>query len=389
MSYRFFSAPVTKKYANETERDLVEALVELGQQKLYAVHKANLPKGNTLGGEIVRERESMFSGITENIKYMADNEMVIKKLLSYAANAAGISDDIETLKSPRNRKDPVFSSKFFGVISQALPPIITSTVNYMFMQIADVRNVGWGDTQHFKVASKDIFTVNKIGKGIKRGAVQRLYSEDITVNPENHDITIGMDWYQLVSGRYDMGEWMYRVGLSYTTDVTRLVYNQIDSSYSSLPTPLKIGGFTDSSFIGVAQRVKAANGNIPVYAMGTMLALSSVIPSNDYLKIELGGEYASMGYVGKYKQVNLLEVPQILVPNTVNTTLTFGIDDTRIYFFSLDADKPVKVVFEGEAVTKEEDSMSTADGQMIVSVQNMYDAKVASASVYGIMDLDA
>jgi hypothetical protein len=389
MSFKFFTAPDKTKYANETEKDLVESLIELGQQKIYSVHKANLPVGSTIGSHIVEGRNRMFSGFTENKDYMDDNKLVIEKLLAYASKEANISNDVETLKSPRNRQNPIFSSKFFGVISQALPPIITATVNYMFMQIADVRNIGWGDTQHFKVASKDIFTVNKIGKGIKRGAIQRLYSEDIAVNPVNHDITIGLDWYQLVSGRYDLGEWLYRVGLSFTTDITKLVYDQIDSSYASLPTPLQIAGFSDSAFISIAQRVKAANGNIPVYAMGTMLALSSVLPSNDFLKMELGGEYAAMGYLGRYKQVNLLEVPQILVPGTVNTTLTFGIDDTRIYFFSLDTDNPVKLIFEGEAITREEDALSTADGQMVVSVQNMYDAKVASAAIYGILDLNA
>lgn len=387
MSFKFFSAPIGKTYTNETEKDLVESLIELGQQKLFSIHKANRIVGSTMGGHVIVGRDRMFSGVKEIEDYSDSNKVVIDNILKYAAEAAGFSTDIETLKSPRVRKDPVFSSKFFGVISQALPPVITSTVNYMFMEIADTRNIGWGDTQHFKVASKDIFTVNKIGKGLKRGAIQRLYSEDITVNPQGHEVTVGMDWYQLVSGRYDIGEWMYRVGLSFSTDITKLVYDQIDGSYASLPTPLQIAGFTDSAFIALAQRVKYANGGLPVYAMGTMSALSGIIPSNDYLKMELGAEYASMGYLGRYKQVNLLEVPQIIVPGTVNTTLTFGVDDTRVYFFSLDSEKPVKLVFEGEAITKEEDATTSADGQMVVSVQNFYDAKVASAAIYGILDL--
>lgn len=388
MAFKYFSAPDNKKYANEIEKDLVESLIELGTQKLYDVHMANRPLGATLGGHIVASRDLMFSGFKKNENYNEDNQVVIKSILDYAAKAAGYSNDIETLKSPRVRKDPVFSSKFFGVISQALPPVITSTVNYMFMEMADTRNIGWGDTAHYTIPSKDIFTVNAIGKGLKRGAIQRLYSEDVTINPSGHEVTVGMDWYQLVSGRYDIGEWMYRVGLSYATDITKLVYDQIDGAYATLPTPLQIAGFSDASFISLAQRVKYANGGLPVYGMGTMTALSSVIPSNDFLKMELGGEYATMGYLGRYKQVNLLEVPQILVPGTVNTTLTFGIDDTRIYFLSA-GEKPIKLVFEGEAITKEENVTETADGQMVVSVQNYYGAKFASAAVIGIMDLNA
>jgi hypothetical protein len=386
MSFKYFTAPDNRKYTNETEKDLVESLIELGQQKLFAVHNANRIN-STIGGHIIAGRDRMFSGVKTSEDYMEDNKLVINKILEYSANAAGIATDIETLKSPRVRKDPVFASKFFGVISQALPPVITSTVNYMFMEVAETRNMGWGDNYHFKVASKDIFTVNKIGKGLKRGPVQRLYSEDITVIPTGHEVTVGMDWYQLVSGRYDIGEWMFRVGLAFSTDITKLVYDQIDGAYASLPSPLQIAGFSDASFIALAQRVKYANGGLPVYAMGTMVALSSIIPSNDFLKMELGGEFASMGYLGRYKQVNLLEVPQVIVPGTVNTTLQFGIDDTRIYFMGM-GDTPIKLVFEGEAITKEENVTETADGQMIISVQNFYDAKVASASVFGIMDLN-
>lgn len=386
MSFKFFSTPNNKTYANETEKDLVESLIELGQQKLFSVHNANKIVGSTMGGHVIAGRDRMFSGVEVDKDYTDNNKVVIDNLLKYAAEAAGISNDSETLKSPRVRRDPVFSSKFFGVISQALPPVITSTVNYMFMEVSETRNIGWGDTQHFKVASKDIFTVNKTGNGLKRGAVQRLYSEDITVNPQGREVTVGMDWYQIVSGRYDIGEWMYRVGLSYATDITKLVYDQIDGAFATLPTPLQIAGFTDSAFIALSQRVKYANGGLPVYAMGTMSALASIIPSNDFLKMELGGEFASMGYLGRYKQVNLLEVPQIIVPGTVNTTLTFGIDDTRVYFMGM-GDKPVKIVFEGEAITKEEDVTSTADGQMIVSVQNRYDCKIATASVFGILDI--
>lgn len=387
MSFKFFSTPNKMVFANENEQALVESLIELGKYKLYNIHKSN-NTGSLLGGHVIAGRNAMFSGMDENFDYSKNNELVLEKLLKYSATSAGIANDPEILKSPRIRQNPMFSNKFFGVISQALPSIITATVNYMFMTVADTRNVGWGDNYHFKVNSKDIFTVNRIGKGVKRGAIQRLYSEDIVVTPEFKEVTVGMDWYQIVSLRYDIGDWLYRVGLSFTTDITTRVYKDIDDSFATLPTPLQIAGaFTDTSFIRLASRVKAANGNLPVSVMGTLESLSQVLPSNDYLKVELGGEYASVGYLGRYKGINLLEVPQVLKPGTVNTTLDFAIDNTRLYFFSMDADKPVKIVFEGEAITKEEDGMQTADGQIVVTIQNSYATKVASASVYGIMDM--
>lgn len=378
--FKFFSTAPTAVFANDTEKAIVDSLVEIGQQRMLQAHKATEGEGKSV-------RNRMFAGMKESDDYMGDNEVAIKSLLAYCAEKAGISNDEQTLKALANQKNTVFSEKFFSVVSQALPVMITSTVNYMFMDVADVKNIGWGDTAHFKVASKDIFTVNKIGLGNKRGAVQRLYSEDITVNPIAREITIGLDWYQLVSGRYDFGDWMYRVGLSYATDITKSIYDQIDSAYGSLPAPLALGSFTDANWTNISQRVSLANGNMPVYALGTIAALGAVIPSNDYLKMELGQEFADVGYLGKYKGTGLLRVPQVLVPNTVNTTLQFGIDDNRIYFIALDADKPVKIVFEGSVLTNQEDSTQTADGQMIITVKNKYESRLASASVFGIIDI--
>lgn len=380
MSFKYFSTSPQTVFANEEEKDIIQALTEIGQQKMFQAHKSAMGEGVIL-------RNSMFFGVKESEDYMEDNRVAMESLLKYCAKCAGIADDEQTLKSLAHRKNTVFSEKFFDVVSQALPPIITSTVNYMFMDVADVRNVGWGDTAHFQVSSKDIFVVNKIGRGNKRGAVQRLYSEDVTVNPIPREITIGLDWYQIVAGRYDFGDWMFRVGLSYATDITKLIYDQINDSFSSLPTPLKLGSYTEANWTSITERVSAANGNLPVYALGTLTALGSVLPSNDYLKMQLGQRYTDIGYVGAFKGTGLLRVPQVLVPRTVNSTLDFGIDDTRIYFIALDADKPVKIVFEGSVITTQEDSTQTADGQMIITVKNSYEAKLASSSIYGIIDL--
>ena len=381
MASKFFNMPSTMAFSNESEKVLVEALADLGLQKLFQIHQANKDSKNTNVGH-----NKMFAGFNEAEDYSADNETILSKMVAYACESAGVANDEQTLKGLAHRKNTVFSEKFFGIVDQALPVVIASTVNYAFMNVAETKHVGWGDTAHFMVPSKDIFYVNSLGLGNKHGAVQRVYSEDIIVNPTMKEVTVGLDWYQIVAGKYDMGDFMYRVGLAYATDISKMAYTKIDASYSSLPANLQVAGFTDAKFIDLSARVKTANANLPIYAMGTMQALQSIIPANEYLKMELGEEFASIGYLGRYKGVNLMEIPQVLVPGTVNTTLSFGIDDTRVYFFSM-GEKPVKICFEGQAVTSQSDMTETADGQMVITVKQKYDSAVASSSVYGILDL--
>lgn len=381
MSFKYFNMPSTITFANEKEKDLVQSLADLGIQRLNQIHMANKDSGKTQVGH-----NKMFAGFEATEDYNADTEVVLNGMLQYACDAAGISNDEQTLKRLAHSKNTTFSERFFGIVDQALPVVIASTINYTFLGVAETKHVGWGDTAHFKVPSKDIFYVNSLGLGNKHGAIQRVYSEDVVVNPVMKEVTVGLDWYQIATGKYDMGDFMYRVGLAYATDMSKLAYSKVDAAYSSLPANLQVAGFTDAKFIDLAARVKAANAGLPVFAMGTLQALQSIVPTNDFFKMELGEEYATMGFVSRYKQVPMMEIPQILTPGTVNTTLTFGIDDTRLYFFS-SGDKPVKICLEGQAITSQTDMTESADGQMVITVKQKYDAALASSAIFGILDL--
>ena len=383
MAFKFFNAPTSVAYANEQEKNLVQALADLGIQRLYQAHTASFVGNNV---NHMKGHNKMFAGFEATQTYAEDNETVLGGMLKYACESAGISYDEQTIKSLAHRKNTTFSERFFGIVDQALPVVIASTVNYAFMAVAETKHVGWGDMAHFIVPSKDIFYVNSLGLGNKHGAIQRVYSQDVVVNPVMKEVTVGLDWYQIATGKYDMGDFLYRVGLSYATDISKLAYNKIDASYSSLPANLQVAGFSDNNWIDLSARVKAGNAGLKVVAMGTLHALQSVLPTNDFLKMELGEELASVGFLTRYKQVDILEIPQVLVPGTVNTTLTFGLDDTRVYFFGT-GDKPVKICFEGQAITSQTDMTESADGQMVITVKQKYDASVATSGIYGILDI--
>ena len=383
MSFKYFNAPVSARYAKEEEKVIVQALSDLGLQRLYQVHMSNYVGDNQKG---MKGHASMFNGFEASADYHADSELILEKMLTYACEMEGYPSDSESLKSYGYRKDHPVPKKFFGILDQALPTVLASTVNYAFMNVAEMRYGGWDDTMHFTVPSKDIFHVNALGLGNKHGATQRVYSQDIILNPTMKEVSVSLDWFQIVAKRYDIGDFMYRVGVSFATDISKLAYAKIDSAYASLPTKLQQAGFTDAKWIEVGQATKLVNANLPVYAMGSLTAFQSIIPSNDYLKMELGAEFAGVGYLGRYKGINMVEIPQVLVPNTANTTLTFGLDDTRIYFFSM-GDKPVKIGFLGQAITSTTDMTDSGDGQMVVTVKQMYDATIASSNRFGIMDL--
>lgn len=386
---KFFSAePVVG--AGETFNACVSGLVDIAKEYVHKTHKANAIT-NSVNSPIMSERNAFFSTFENNKDYMDKNAILVKNILKYSVSDIDYVDveNPETMKNPMLKKDTSFQNKFYAIMSMALPSVISGIVAFNYAGFGETRDTAFGDTAKFEVPSSQLFVVNRSVAGKRHGAIQRLYGNEIIVPTQDYDITIGIDWFKLVTGRVDLGEWMFKIANSFAHDIGYRVYKEIDDSYAGLPAALKLGGFTDSNFITMSNRVKAANGDAPVYVAGTQLALSSVVPSNDGLLYAGGDALLNAGYLGTYKGTNLVLIPTSINKSTVHSAGTFSLlgDDTRLYFMPLGGDRPVKIVMEGNALQIESSSDSTADRELVISVKHRYGVKVATSAWYGIMDM--
>jgi hypothetical protein len=228
-----------------------------------------------------------------------------------------------------------------------------------------------------------------LARGINRGAAQRIYDENLTLVPANREVTVSMDWYQIAAGRYDMGDYLYRVGRSFAADMSQMAYNTLDATFASLPTPLKYSGaFSTETLDAMVQRLQAMNGQA-IYGFGSLAALANVLPANDWLKIPLAEEWTSMGYVGQYRRVKYVELEQNMVPSTIGTSMDFGLSQNRIYFMPMAAEKPVKIGIEGNTMVYETDAETSADNTIFVTTQMSYGGVIATANRYGIYEITA
>ena len=257
MATKYFSLSNLSNGMKEQEKTIAQALSQLGLYKLYSA----IGKTNTVEN---------FS----NFDYEQKNELALGQLMKYCAEYAGINADVESLKSPSTRRDKDFSKKFFGILQVATAPVIAEVVNQAFDHVAEIRNAGWGDSFLFRVGSPALFQVNMLARGINRGAAQRIYDENLTLVPANREVTVSMDWYQIAAGRYDMGDYLYRVGRSFAADMSQMAYNTLDATFASLPTPLKYSGaFSTETLDAMVQRLQAMNGQA-IYGFGSLAALA-------------------------------------------------------------------------------------------------------------------
>lgn len=332
----------------------------------------------------IEEAKRYFIG-TDVSNYEQDNVDFTESFMKYCVEGSGFEwTGMEMVKESQVR-NRAFMDKFYAVTSQIITPVIPAVISTAIMNMAEVKDIALGDTAQFTIDSNELFQVNYMGEGIHMGAAQKLYAEEIVVNPTNWEIRIDMDWYFMASGKLDFGAWAYKVGASFAAHINKFIYKTMVDAVTSVPSGYKANGFSDANFLGVGQRVEAANAGSRAYCFGTKTALGKVIPSNDYLKMQLGEEWTKTGYLGAYKGFGLMEIEQNLVPGTINTTGTFGVDDTYLWFIPLGANKPVKLVFEGSAFITQDDSTKTADKTQRLIIQRRYGVKLVVGSRYGVI----
>lgn len=361
----YFSRRLDKEF-NTEQKDVVQAGVELFYHWKYdnAKDKTKSSKYKEYANGSYREKQELFS----------------KSLITQAYRIANLPTDME-FSTTMLSQHPTVKWATYSVISEIIDIVVPETVMDNFYQFAEVKNVAWGDNLVFNVPNSDLFVVSTVADGISKGSRQRLHGTDVTMTPVNHILTIAEDFYKVISGKVNWGDWVNRVVQSIETQITTDVYNAIFNSFPSLATKYKENGaFAQSKFNALVQRVEAANHGARAVAFGTKTALSNVLPDNQYLQFGLGQEYNTMGFLGNFQGTDLYKFDQRLIPHTDD----FAISDNYLLIVSSMIDKLVKIAFEGETIIEQNDQTKNADRSIDYTIQKKWDVKLVTSGKYGI-----
>lgn len=349
---------------SKDEQDVVEAGVNLYKHYLYT-YKDKKEYAEYAKGKSYEEKEKLFN-----------DSLVDEAIKKSGMGTTGFSKE-------RLMSNPNVKWATYELISETLDIIIPQTVLDDFYKIAETRNGGFGDNFIFHVPNPSLFVVSKSANGINFGQPQKLFSSDMPLTPVSRSIDIEEDYYRVLAGKTNFGEWVTRVALSFETQLSVDVYNAFNNSFSSLPTNLKVAGYTDTALMNLAATVEAANNGAKCIMMGTKVALGKVLPSNDYLKMQLGQEYNTLGYLSNFRGIDAMVIPQKLQPNTT----TLALDDNSIYFVSLGVNRPVKIAFEGQTLITETNPQDRADNAIAQHVEKRYEVGLISSARYGILHI--
>jgi hypothetical protein len=321
----------------------------------------------------------------KDAKYAEDNKNACIALIKFAAQgtlfADKVSADTAIAKEPMVRK--ACSQRFNYIISQVVSALLPEgSAEDMIRDFAEYHQVGYGDTAVFRVDSNELFVVSDLAEGIRRGGLQKVYNDEFTVNPEPVHIGAFVDWYKLVCGMEDLGDFGARITRSFENYIYIKVVAQVASAVAGLPTGYT-ATFSTLNWANLAQIVSAANSGVRPIALGTVPALAKVLPETIGLQYGLGQDWIKEGHLNRYVGVDLLPLMNVINPSTVNSNPTLILPDSTIYMISAPLTKPVKIVFEGQTVNVEEDPSTTPDKSYNMDISFRMGVKIVLGAKFG------
>lgn len=321
-------------------------------------------------------------GTYDNSKSLADKQEIIDILVDKEiVKCSGI--DETSLSNGAIISNPVYKWATFAVVSKLIDSVMPEIIRDDFMNVANVTTVGYGDNVEFEVKSADLFTVVKNGNSRRHVEAQRQYTGTKVLTPVNHSVTTQVDLYKVRANKESLAEFAMKVVMSIESEIAIDIMSCITDSYNTLATPFKETAFSETAFKKLAARVQAANGGAKAVAVGTELALGTILPTNDYLKMGLGEEWAKVGYLPMFKNVPLVGISQKIDWDSVD--YDFALSDDYIYILSPQSQKLVQVVLEGDTLAITDDE--TGNGNLIIrsTLHKRWAVGLITNAKYGIM----
>lgn len=331
-----------KKSSDQVFNDLVETMAELGSDFTAG-------NGNTA-------------------EYAEKNATFNESFAKYCVEKSGDEfTGLDMLKDPNYvNNNNAFYRAFSTVLAQAITPTVPQLVSNNYGQLFDVHQCGWGDNAEFTVESNEYFTVYNLAEGINMGTQQTAYNNTYTITAQKRSISVQVDWYHVAAGLQNWGNFATKVAKSFQAYIFASAIKAMTKALTQTSTLGIAGytglGFTDDNWVTVAQNVSLANGGADTYALGTLRAISKVLPSDGAFRYGPNDDVTKVGYLPAYKNVPIVRLDQALVPGSINTaTPTSLVNDNLIFFIAMGGFKPIHVVFEGNNVAIDLNPMETKD----------------------------
>jgi len=283
---------------------------------------------------------------------------------------------------------PMLKWATFAVVSAMIDMVLPDAIIDSVGMFSDVRTIGWGDSTAFDVEPRDIFVVSKAGRSKRTTELHKQFKGQVTILPEPRELTVFVSLMKVLAGKESLAPLVSKMVRSFETQLSYDVYDAFKTAMDALDdtasTGLKTAGYSQSEFLRLSQAVQTWNGGNRPVAVGTLVALGNVMPSDANYRYDLQSEYVKLGYIRNFLGTDLMVLPQV-----ADWTDPFGLklDDDRIWFITPSADKIIKVVLEGSTLSHTDDVYQNANLVQTSTMFKSWGTGVATNAVAGTMTI--
>ena len=263
-----------------------------------------------------------------------------------------------------------------------LPEVLTTgSLRY----IADFRFADLGDSLSFELENNALFTVTKAGYRLKHADLQKLYKTTVTLVPENHQLTVGTDLYEILTGREFIAEQVMKAAKSIELALLTDAFSAFETTMGNLTGNLAVTNYSEKALIKLCEIIAAYNYGMKPVIMGTPVALKSVLPSNNNYRYLLEDDYVKLGHLMTFNGFDVIPIEQI--PDAYNYANPYALklDDTKIYVVSPAAQKLVQIGFGGETMSNTDSMYENANLLNMSTLRKAWDVQVITNAVAGVV----
>ena len=316
-------------------------------------------------------------------KEAAMNAALKREILRQAGIANVDAFPLETWAS-----HPTLKWATFAVVSALIDVILPETIIDSVGSYADITTVEFGNTQVYDVKSRDLFVVSKAGHGKRTTEVHKQFQGQVVINPEFHELTVGVSLFRVLSGKESLADFTMRVVRSLETAFTVDIYAAFAAAMAGLSTTgdatLQVAGFTQAAFTTLAQKVQAYNGGAQPIAIGTKRALANILPANGNYRYDIESSLVKIGYIKEFLGVSIMELPQVAA---WASPFTLALSDSYIWIVSPSANHIVKGVLEGSTLSYVSDVYANANLMQTATMTKSWGVGVATNAIGATMSV--
>lgn len=322
--------------------------------------------------------------VTLEDKEKALNAMLIKEV-SKRANF-----DITGIPLEQVATNPNICWAAANVVSTMIDAVLPDTLITSTSAYAEIKQIGLGETGVFDIQSRDLFHVTKAGRGagMREAEMQKAFRNQVTINPEGHEITVGVSLFRVLNGSESLAEFTVKAIRSLETEMTKDIYTAFATALAATSTDattgLQVTGYTMADLVKLQAKVSSWSGGAKAILMGTKSALSNVFPDDANYRYDIESPFIKLGYMRTIAGIDTFEIPQ--VADYTNPFATY-INDSSLWVVAPGTDKIIKCVIGGATLSNVSETFGSAMLMQNATFIKNWKAGFASSAIAGLINL--